>query len=48
MHRFYVNEDKIQGNSITITGQDVNHIRNVLRMKPGDEIVICDGQGKDC
>ncbi|TAH74761.1 MAG: 16S rRNA (uracil(1498)-N(3))-methyltransferase [Anaerolineaceae bacterium] len=48
MHRFYVSKDQIQENNISITGQDVNHIKNVLRMKPGDEIVICDGQGKDC
>ena len=48
MHRFYVSKDQIDENNITISGQDVNHIKNVLRMKSGDEIVICDGQGKDC
>ena len=47
MHRFYVNENQINDNIITISGQDVNHIKNVLRMKPGEEIVICNGQGKD-
>jgi len=48
MHRFYVNEDHIIQDIITITGSDVNHIKNVLSMKAGDEIVICNGQGKDC
>lgn len=48
MHRFYVNKDQIKDNNVTITGQDVNHIKNVLRMKSGEKIVICDGQGKDC
>lgn len=48
MHRFYVKPDQIKDNRITITGTDVNHIRNVLRMKQGDEIIICNGQGKDC
>jgi 16S rRNA (uracil1498-N3)-methyltransferase len=48
MHRFYVTPAQIQGNTVTITGSDVNHIRNVLRMKQGGEIVICNGQGKDC
>ena len=48
MHRFYVNKDQIKENIITITGADVNHIKNVLRMKSGDKIAICDGQGKDC
>jgi 16S rRNA (uracil1498-N3)-methyltransferase len=48
MHRFYVKENQIHEMNITITGQDVNHIKNVLRMKSGDEIIICNGQGKDC
>jgi 16S rRNA (uracil1498-N3)-methyltransferase len=48
MHRFYVNEDQIHDDVISLTGTDVNHIKNVLRMKPGDEIIICNGQGKDC
>ena len=48
MHRFYVSKEQIHENNITIIGQDVNHIKNVLRMKPGDGIIICDGQGKDC
>lgn len=47
MHRFYVDKDQIKGNDIEIIGQDVNHIKNVLRMKSADEIIICDGQGKD-
>jgi 16S rRNA (uracil1498-N3)-methyltransferase len=48
MHRFYVDIKQIQDRTITITGPDVNHIKNVLRMKQGEEIVICNGQGKDC
>ena len=48
MHRFYVNPDKIRDNMVTISGSDVNHIKNVLRMKPGDPLIICNGQGKDC
>ena len=48
MHRFYVNPDQIKEDVITILGSDVNHIKNVLRMKQGDNIIICNGQGKDC
>ncbi|MDF2944349.1 MAG: hypothetical protein K0S01_3207 [Herbinix sp.] len=48
MHRFYVNPNQIQGEIVSITGPDVNHIKNVLRMRLGEEIVICNGQGKDC
>lgn len=47
MHRFYVDESSILKDEIIITGPDVNHIKNVLRMKAGDELVICNGQGKD-
>ena len=31
-------------NSITITGGDVNHIKNVLRMAVGDKICVINGQ----
>jgi 16S rRNA (uracil1498-N3)-methyltransferase len=48
MHRFYVNQNQITDQAIRIIGPDVNHIKNVLRMKQGEEIIICDGQGKDC
>lgn len=47
MHRFYVKKDQIQENQIKILGEDVNHICNVLRMKVGKEIVVCDEQGTD-
>ena len=33
--------------TIVITGSDVNHIRNVLRMKPGEEVLISNGVDKD-
>ncbi len=48
MPRFYVEPSQISDNEIRITGSDVNHIKNVLRMKQGEEIIICNGQGKDC
>ena len=48
MHRFYVNSSQIIEDTVVITGSDVNHIKNVLRMKQDEEIVICNGQGKDC
>jgi 16S rRNA (uracil1498-N3)-methyltransferase len=48
MHRFYVNQSQFKEQTVRIIGPDVNHIKNVLRMKPGEEIIICNGQGKDC
>lgn len=47
MHHFFVSREEIGEEYITITGTDVNHIRNVLRMKPGEEVLISDGYGKD-
>ena len=43
MYQFFVEPSQIQGNKIIITGKDVNHIRNVLRMKPGEEISVKNG-----
>lgn len=47
MHRFYVENFSGNGNTIDITGSDVNHIKNVLRLKDGDEIIVGDGAGND-
>lgn len=47
MHRFFITPDQLEGSRIRITGEDVNHIKNVLRMKPGEEIRISDGTGWD-
>lgn len=44
---FYVENSQITEHDIRITGADVNHIRNVLRMKQGDHLTICDGEGTD-
>ena len=48
MYQFFVETHQIQGNQIVIEGSDVNHIKNVLRMKPGEEIAVSNGQdGKE-
>lgn len=46
MHHFFVEPSQIQGNHIFIDGPDVNHIRNVLRMNPGEEVNVTDGTGE--
>ena len=45
MPRFFVSPDSVRENEIEITGIDVNHIKNVLRMQPGESVEVCDGQG---
>ena len=42
MSKFFVQSNKINDNKILIDNEDVNHIKNVLRKKIGDEILICD------
>lgn len=44
MPKFFVTEEQINNSSITIKGQDVKHIKNVLRKKPGDQITICNAE----
>ena len=41
MSKFFVRDEQIKNDIIKIQGQDVNHIKNVLRKKVGDEIIIC-------
>ena len=43
MHHFFVESTQIQENMITIEGTDLNHMKNVLRIKPGEQVEISDG-----
>ena len=43
MYRFFVEPSQIQDKKIIIMGNDVNHIKNVLRMKIGEEIAVSNG-----
>ncbi len=48
MYQFFVEPGQIQGKRAVIRGGDVNHIKNVLRMKPGDELALSNGtDGKE-
>jgi 16S rRNA (uracil1498-N3)-methyltransferase len=47
MHRFFTGSINEYEKSISITGEDVNHIKNVLRLSVGDEVIISDGRGRD-
>lgn len=45
MHRFFVKPEQIVGDRITIVGSDAHHIADVLRLSPGQRIIVCDGDG---
>lgn len=48
MYHFFVGPDQIQGKQVYITGKDVNHIKNVLRMRIGEEVSVGNGiDGKE-
>ena len=47
MHRFYVDGCSESDKQIRISGDDVNHILNVLRLGVGDEITVSDGSSRD-
>lgn len=47
MYQFFVEDSQIGREFVTITGSDVNHIKNVLRMKPGERIRVSNQKGGD-
>ena len=42
MPKFFVNSEQVDNGEIRIIGDDVNHIKNVLRMKVDDVFNVCD------
>lgn len=44
-HRYFTKD--ILSDSARITGPDATHLARVLRTKPGDTLVLCDGNGTD-
>ena len=47
MNRFFGKSENITDNRIVIDGQDVNHMKNVLRLKVGEEVMVNGGNNKD-
>ena len=48
MYQFFVEPHQISDKIVRIEGQDVNHIKNVLRMKIGEELSVSNGvDGKE-
>lgn len=48
MRRFFAECLDIDSSSVTLTGDEARHIKNVLRMKPGDEVLLINGRGEEC
>lgn len=47
MVRFFVSPEELQPNFLVLTGENAAHAK-VLRLKCGEEILVCDGQGNEC
>ena len=47
MQHFFVSPEQVKEEKIYVEGGDVNHMKNVLRMKPGEEVWVSDGEGMD-
>ena len=45
MQHFFVSPEQVREEKICVEGSDVNHMKNVLRMKTGEELTIGDGDG---
>lgn len=46
MPRFFMAGTNILGGMAIIRGRDAEHVK-VLRLRPGEDMIICDGQGTD-
>ncbi|MDY6974465.1 MAG: RsmE family RNA methyltransferase [Thermodesulfobacteriota bacterium] len=45
MHRFFISLEQIEKGTITIVGSQARQLRDVLRLKPGAQIVVLDNTG---
>lgn len=47
MPKFFIEKEKIVSGKIVISDGDAAHISKVLRMLPGETLMLCDGEGTD-
>ena len=47
MVRFFVTEAELQAESPVLTGENAQHAK-VLRLKAGEQVLLCDGEGQEC
>ena len=47
MPKFFVKNNQVNNSKVTITGSDVNHIKNVLRLNIDDDLQICNSDTKE-
>ena len=47
MVRFFVNSEELNADFLVLNGENAAHAK-VLRIKPGERVVACDGEGREC
>ena len=47
MTRFFVSPEEMQDEFMVLTGENAEHAK-VLRLKNGENVLVCDGNGKEC
>jgi 16S rRNA (uracil1498-N3)-methyltransferase len=47
MQRYIVPPAAFRGRTVVVEGDDAFHIARVMRMRPGDRIIVCDGAGRE-
>lgn len=47
MTRFFVTPEEFVSDTPTLTGENAQHAK-VLRLKEGEELLLCDGEGREC
>lgn len=47
MVRFFVAPEELNSDLVSLTGENAQHAK-VLRLKAGEEVLLCDGEGREC
>lgn len=47
MTRFFLSSEQLCGDTVTLSGENARHAR-VLRLRNGEEVLLCDGAGTEC
>ncbi len=48
MHRFFVPPEALAGEVVPLEGEVLHHLGTVLRSRPGEEVLLLDGEGLLC
>jgi len=47
MTRFFISRQEMAGEKLALSGENAQHAK-VLRLKPGETVLVCDGEGQEC